>query len=39
MPGRPERLWVAITNHYESLGGKVSAETAVNRVVRWQVLS
>lgn len=36
MPGRPKRLWVAITNHYESLGGKVSAETAVNRVVRWQ---
>jgi hypothetical protein len=34
--GRPKRLWVAITNHYESLGGKVSAETAVNRVVRWQ---
>ena len=32
----PVRLWVAITDHYEPLGGKVSSETARQRVSRWQ---
>ncbi len=34
--GRPKRLWVSITDHYEPLGGQVSMETAVQRVARWQ---
>ena len=33
---RPKRLWVSITDHYEPLGGQVSMETAIQRVVRWQ---
>jgi hypothetical protein len=33
---RPRRLWVAITDHYEPLGGRVSIETALSRVARWQ---
>jgi len=33
---RPTRLWVSITDHYEPLGGKVSSETARQRVSRWQ---
>jgi hypothetical protein len=33
---RPTRLWVSITDHYEPLGGKVSNDTARNRVRRWQ---
>ena len=32
----PKRLWVAITDHYEPMGGKVSRATAVERVERWQ---
>lgn len=30
------RLWVAITDHYEPLGGKVDDATARARVQRWQ---
>ena len=33
---KPVRLWVAITDHYEPLGGKVSSERAQQRVSRWQ---
>lgn len=33
---RPKRLWVAITDHYEPLGGRVSMEQALARVARWQ---
>lgn len=33
---KPKRLWVAITDHYEPLGGRVSMETALKRVARWQ---
>ena len=32
---RPKRLWVAITDHYEPLGGGVSMGTALERVARW----
>ncbi|MDE1178127.1 MAG: hypothetical protein PW789_16235 [Edaphobacter sp.] len=37
MTGRPKpkRLWVAITDHYEPLGGKVSMDVANARVDRW----
>jgi hypothetical protein len=34
--GQPKRLWVSITDHYEPLGGKVSIQTALKRVARWQ---
>jgi hypothetical protein len=33
---RPKRLWVAITDHYEPLGGRVSIDVALGRVARWQ---
>ena len=33
---RPQRVWVSINDHYEPLGGKVSMETALQRVQRWQ---
>ena len=33
---RAKRLWVSITDHYEPLGGKVSLDTALLRVARWQ---
>jgi len=33
---KPQRLWVSITDHYEPLGGRVSMETALRRVARWQ---
>jgi len=32
---KPKRLWVAITDHYEPLGGKVSMDVANERVARW----
>ena len=32
---RPKRLWVAITDHYEPLGGGASMGTALERVARW----
>src|SRR5580765_642175 len=32
----PKRLWVAITDHYEPLGGRVSVDVALRRVARWQ---
>lgn len=35
---RPKRLHVAITDHYEPLGGKVSLATARRRVAAWQRL-
>jgi hypothetical protein len=31
-----KRVWVAITDHYEPLGGKVSVETALGRVAQWR---
>jgi hypothetical protein len=34
--GRPKRLWVAITDHYEPLGGKVSEQVGRDRVAAWQ---
>lgn len=33
---KPKRLWVAITDHYEPLGGKVSLEVARARVQTWE---
>ena len=33
---RPRRLWVAITDHYEPLGGAVSLQIANARVAAWQ---
>ena len=33
---KPARLWVAITDHYEPLGGRVGMDTALARVARWQ---
>ncbi len=37
LPGpKPARLWVAITDHYEPLGGRVGMDTALARVARWQ---
>lgn len=33
---RPKRAWVAITDHYEPLGGGASVETALKRVGRWR---
>lgn len=37
MAGRPKpkRLWVAIADHYEPLGGRVSMDVANERVARW----
>jgi hypothetical protein len=38
MTGRskPKRLWVAITDHYEPLGGKVTMDVANRRVALWR---
>jgi hypothetical protein len=33
---RPKRLWVAITDHYEPLGGRATIDVANQRVARWQ---
>jgi hypothetical protein len=33
---RPARVWVAITDHYEPLGGSASRVTALARVARWR---
>lgn len=33
---RPRRAWVAITDHYEPLGGGVPVETALARVAQWR---
>jgi hypothetical protein len=33
---RAKRAWLAITDHYEPLGGRVTMATAVERVQRWQ---
>ncbi|WP_260703645.1 hypothetical protein [Edaphobacter flagellatus] len=35
---KPKRVWVAITDHYEPLGGRVPMERALARVGRWQEL-
>lgn len=35
-PGKPKRLWVAITDHYEPMGGRVSVERGMKRVAHWQ---
>ena len=34
----PKHLWVAITDHYEPLGGNVPMATALDRVARWEDL-
>ena len=33
---RPKRLWVAITDHYEPMGGNVSLAQGLARVAHWQ---
>ncbi len=33
---KPKRLWVALTDHYEPLGGGVSLERAKARIAAWQ---
>ncbi|MGI4757117.1 MAG: hypothetical protein ACRYGF_09740 [Janthinobacterium lividum] len=33
---RPKRLWVAITDHYEPMGGRVSLTQGMARVAHWQ---
>lgn len=33
---RPKRLWVAITDHYEPMGGNVSLQQGMERVEHWQ---
>ncbi len=33
---RPKRLWVAITDHYEPMGGNVSLAQGMTRVAHWQ---
>lgn len=33
---RPKRAWVAITDHFEPLGGGASVEIALRRVGRWR---
>jgi hypothetical protein len=35
-PRKPKRLWVAITDHYEPMGGNVSLDTGLARVAAWQ---
>jgi hypothetical protein len=35
-PRKPKRLWVAITDHYEPMGGNVSLDTGLTRVAAWQ---
>ncbi|ADV81414.1 hypothetical protein [Terriglobus saanensis] len=35
-PGKPERLWVTIADHYEPCGGNASTEIATARVRAWQ---
>jgi hypothetical protein len=34
--GKPKRVWLAITDHYEPLGLGVSVATALARVSRWR---
>ena len=34
--GAPKRIWVAVADHYEPLGGGVSAEVALCRVGEWR---
>ncbi len=33
---KPKRLWVAITDHYEPMGGNVSLTQGMARVAHWQ---
>jgi len=35
-PIKPKRIWVAITDHYEPLGGGASLEIALGRVAEWR---
>jgi hypothetical protein len=35
-PLKPKRVWMAVTDHYEPLGGPSSVETAMARVAQWQ---
>ena len=37
-PRKPQRVWVAITDHYEPLGMGASLPTALARVARWRDL-
>ena len=34
--GAPKRLWVALTDHYEPMGGNVPLETGLARVGAWE---
>ena len=34
--GKPKRVWVAITDHYEPLGMGASVEMALARVAQWR---
>ena len=34
--GKPKRLWVAMTDHYEPMGGRVSLEVGRARVGAWE---
>lgn len=36
LAGRPKRVWVAITDHYEPLGLEASVPAALGRVGRWR---
>lgn len=33
---KPKRIWIAITDHFEPLGGGASINTALARVARWR---
>lgn len=35
-PRKAKRLWVAITDHYEPMGGSVSVQQGLARVAAWQ---
>jgi hypothetical protein len=35
-PANPKRAWVAITDHFEPLGGGASLQTALGRVAQWR---
>jgi hypothetical protein len=36
--GPAKRLWVALTDHYEPMGGKASLDTGLARVAKWENL-
>jgi hypothetical protein len=35
-PTKPKRAWVAITDHYEPMGGGATVEAALGRVAKWR---